>query len=331
MLKNVYLFIGEEKYLLDKEVSRRTGNFLQKFGTDSLFVYNNENRDEMSASQSIFGGGLFSSKKLTIIHGLPLDNLEWNKFRVVEIEWFIDNFIKREWKIPEDNLLVFISNKPDKRSKLFKFLKENANLKEFNPLKEFEVKWFIKNELWDIKIGEKALDLFVYKVWVSLYRVSLEIDKLKTFCAVKNITEIDELLVNEIVFWLVETEAFEFLKLLFKNKNQAVSYLQRMQDQWLNWNAFSGALYWGLKLYITLYHFAKKWIKDMKIIASQTWINPYSLKQNIWYIDIILKNWIKIENMYKKLIELEVDIKTGKKTEESFWLETKKLITKFEI
>jgi hypothetical protein len=121
------------------------------------------------------------------------------------------------------------------------------------------------------------------------------------------------------------------LKLMFKDKNQAVTYLQRMQDQWLNWNAFSGALYWGLKLYITLYYFVKQGIKDTKTIAVQTWINPYSLKQNMWNIDIISKNWIEIENMYKKLIEVEVDIKSGKKTEESFWLETKKMIVKFKI
>lgn len=331
MLKNVYLFIGEERYLLDREVWRRTDNFLQKFGEDSLFVYNNENWDEVGASQSIFGGWLFSAKKLTVIHGLPLDNAKWNTFKVSQIEWFMENFIKKEWKIPADNLLVFVSNKPDKRSRLFKFLKANANIKEFNQMKPFEVKWFIKNELWDIKIWEKALDLFVYKVWISLYRVSLEIDKLKIYCEVKNIREINEVMVKEIVFWLVETEAFEFLKLLFKNKNQAVSYLQRMQDQWLNWNAFSGALYWGLKLYITLYHFAKKWIKDTKIIAAQTWINPYSLKQNIGYIDIILRNWIEIENMYKYLIEIEADIKTGKKSEDSFRLATKKMITKFKI
>jgi hypothetical protein len=33
-----------------------TTNFVQKFGQDSLFVYNTENRDDVSANQSIFGG-----------------------------------------------------------------------------------------------------------------------------------------------------------------------------------------------------------------------------------------------------------------------------------
>jgi hypothetical protein len=35
--------------------------------------------------------------------------------------------------------------------------------------------------------------------------------------------------------------------------------------------------------------------------------------------------------MYKKLIEIEVDIKNGKKAEELFWLEIKKFIIKFDI
>ncbi len=331
MLKNVYLFTGEERYLLDQEVSRRTKNFLEKFGKDSLFVYNNENWDEVSAIQSIFGGGLFSAKKLTIIYGLPLDNAKWNAFKIAQIEEFVDNFIKKEWKIPEDNLLVFVSNKPDKRSRFFKFLKTNAKIKNFDMLKDFEVKWFIKKGLWEIKITDWALSLFIYKVGISLYRVKSELEKLKLYCKANNLSEITDELVTDIVFGLVETEAFEFLKLIFKDKNKAVTYLQRMQDQWLNWNAFSGALYWGLKLYITLYHFSKKWIKDPKTIAAQTWIHPFSLKQNMWYMDIISKNWIEIENMYKRLIEVEVDIKTGKKTEESFWLEAKKMITKFKI
>ena len=327
----MYLFMWEERYLLDQEVSRWTTNFVQKFGEDSLFVYNNENWDEMSASQSIFGGWLFSTKKLTIIQWIPLDNAKWNTFRVSDIEWFIENFIKKEWKIPEDNLLVFISNKPDKRSRFFKFLKSNAQIKEFNKLRDFEIKWFVRQQLWDIKITDWAYGLFVDKVWNNLYRLQSELEKLRLYCLSKSIDQIDENMVNDVVFWLVETEAFEFLKILFKDKWSALSYLQRMQDQWFNWNAFSGPLYWWLKLYIILYQFWKKWITDVKTIASQTGINPYSLKQNIWYMDVIMKNWIEIENMYKKLIKVDVDIKSWKKIEESFWLETKKTIVKFKI
>jgi len=48
---------------------------------------------------------------------------------------------------------------------------------------------------------------------------------------VKSIEEITDELITDVVFGLVETEAFEFLKLIFKSKTRAVTYLQRMQDQ----------------------------------------------------------------------------------------------------
>lgn len=331
MLKNVYLFMWEEKYLLEKELKRWTSNFLQKFGEDSLFIYNLENWDEVSANQSIFGWWLFSEKKLTIIKWIPLDNAKWNTFKIDQIDWFIENFIKKEWKIPQDNLLVFVSNKPDKRSRFFKFLRDKVNLKEFKPLKDNDLKSFILNDLWDIKIDEGALSFFVYRVWSDLYRIGTELDKLKVYCKENDIDKITVEMVDYMVFGLVETQAFDFLKLLFKDKQKSFQYLQRMQDQWLNWNAFSWALYWWLKLYITLYDFAKNGIKDIKTIAHETWINTYSLWQNIKNIDVILKNWIEIKNMYKGLLEVEFDIKSGKKSEESFRLETKKMIIKFKL
>jgi len=331
MLKNVYLFMWEEKYLLDKELKRWTSNFLQKFGEDSLFVYNTENWDEVSANQSIFWWWLFSQKKLTIIKWVPLDNSKWNTFKIDQIDWFIENFIKKEWKIPQDNLLVFVSNKPDKRSRFFKFLKDRVNVKEFKLLKDNDLKNFILNDLWDIKIEEKALSFFVYRVWSDLYRIENELDKLKTYCREKNIKNITLDMVDSIVFGMIETQAFDFLKLLFKDKQKSLEYLQKMQDQWLNWNAFSWALYWWLKLYITLYEFAKNGIKDTKTIAQRTWINTFVLWQNIKNIEVIQKNWIEIKDMYKSLIEVEFDIKSGKKSEESFWLETKKMIVKFNI
>jgi DNA polymerase III delta subunit len=250
---------------------------------------------------------------------------------VSQVEEFMESFMRRWWNILTENLLIFVSTKPDKRSRFYKFLKENANLKEFPVLKESELVHYIKNDLWDKKMSDKVIIKFIQKVGNELYRIRSELDKLKIYCDSQNLNDITTNMVDDIVFWLLETEVSDFLKLIFIDKVWAIDYLQKMQDQWLNWNAFSGLLYWWLKLYIVLYEFAKKGIKDTKTIASQTGINPYRLMQNIKNIDIILKNWIEIQNMYKRLIEIEVDIKNGKKLELSFRLETKKLINSFQI
>jgi len=331
MLKNVYLFTWEEKYLLDLELHRWTSNFSQKFGSDAVFFYHNENWDGWSVNQSIFWWWLFSEKKLTIVDWLPIGSDKFGSFRVSQVEEFMESFMRRWWNILTENLLIFVSTKPDKRSRFYKFLKENANLKEFPVLKESELVHYIKNDLWDKKMSDKVIIKFIQKVGNELYRIRSELDKLKIYCDSQNLNDITTNMVDDIVFWLLETEVSDFLKLIFIDKVWAIDYLQKMQDQWLNWNAFSGLLYWWLKLYIVLYEFAKKGIKDTKTIASQTGINPYRLMQNIKNIDIILKNWIEIQNMYKRLIEIEVDIKNGKKLELSFRLETKKLINSFQI
>lgn len=331
MLKNVYFFTGQEKYLLDMELKRWTSNFSQKFGEDSVFFYHNENWDEWWVKQSIFWWWLFSEKKLTIVDWLPVGTDKFGSFKISQVEEFMESFIRRKWEIPADNLLIFVSVKPDKRSRFYKFLKDNANLKTFDVLKDFELKSFIKNELWNIKISDIVVNKFIQKVGNELYRVKNELNKTKKYCEYQNLVEVTEKIIEDVVFWLLDAEVFEFLKLIFVDKKKAIDYLQKMQDQWLNRNAVSGMLFWWLKLYIVVYEFAKNGIKDTRTIANQTGINLFSLNQNINNIDVILKNWIEIQNMYKKLIELEVDIKNGKKLEESFRLETKKLINSFKI
>jgi DNA polymerase III delta subunit len=71
MLQNVYLFTGQETYLLDKELFRRKENFLQKFGPDSIFHFGLMNMDFPLIKQAIYSSGLFTTKKLIIINGLP--------------------------------------------------------------------------------------------------------------------------------------------------------------------------------------------------------------------------------------------------------------------
>lgn len=330
MIANLYLFTGDNLYWLDKETNRRVSNFVQKFGENSVSIFNCENWNEGEAKQSIFGGWLFSTKKLTIIKWLPIGT-SINDFKISQIENFMEELMQNAENISADNLLVFANGKPDKRSRFYKFLQKNANIKVFDLPKEAELKSQIKLDLWNIQITDDALDKLIEKVGMDLYRLYSELEKLILFCSVKNIKQITKDIVEEIVFGLLETEVFEFLSLIFVNKNKATKYLQNMQDQWVNWNALSGVLYWWLKIYITIYHFAKKWIKDAKTIANQTWINVYSLFQPIKSVEFILKNWKKIENMYKKLLDIDFDIKSGKTEERFFWLEIKKHINSFKF
>jgi DNA polymerase III delta subunit len=144
---------------------RRKENFAVKFGQESIFSFDTESRDLAMIKQSIYGGGLFVSKKLVILNGIPMDaTTKMGEERKKPIDIFIDDFLSREGKIPEETLILFISSKPDKRLKLYKFLERNAVVKEFNQYKDSQLKDFIISQLGGIFIPDDVVEYLLVKV-----------------------------------------------------------------------------------------------------------------------------------------------------------------------
>ena len=71
---------------------------------------------------------------------------------------------------------------------------------------------------------------FIDKVWEDPYRITSETDKLHEYCNIHNITNIDEKLIDEIVFGQAETVAFWFMDLLFKDTDKAIKYLDKIKQ-----------------------------------------------------------------------------------------------------
>lgn len=325
MASNVFLFTWENKYSLDKELKRRKYSFLEKYWNDSVFIFNSENRDNWNITQNIFWWGLFSNKKLIILRWVPVSAERQTGFDSDSLNDFIDKFTKSIDLIPTDNLIVFLSYNPDKRWRLYKFLEKSAQIKEFKKMWWIELKNLIRNELWEIKISENVMAYFIDKVWEDPYRITSEVDKLHEYCSIHNIVNIDEKLIDEIVFGQTETVAFWFMELLFKDKDKAIKYLDRIKEEWTNRNEFAWALYYQLKMDIILDDYYQKWIKDSKQIAAECKLNPRIVWNNMKNINQISRNWNELRNMYNWLIETDSGIKMWKIKEDEFRLNIKKL------
>ena len=163
MLKNLFLFTGENHYELRAELKRRKDNFVQKFGTDTVLMYNSENWDAATIRQSIFGGGLFVTKKLIIIQGIPQDNETSNKLKVEQYEKLTDQ-IMGNTSIPEDTILICVAYNPDKRGRFYKYLVKEAQIKEFNPLSGSALLGFVKQLAPELQLDEASLRALVQKV-----------------------------------------------------------------------------------------------------------------------------------------------------------------------
>lgn len=329
MLKNVYLFIGEESYLLNKELKRWEENFLSKFGADSFFAIDIETIEAQQLKEIVFSWGLFVSQKLIVIRELPLSSARIAKGLSAKIDSFSDTFIQSDAIIPPTHIVVFVSGKPDKRTRFFKFLKDKATVKEFNPLRESELKLFISKELEWFIYNNDFVDAFLLKVGGKLMRVSSELNKLKLYAESQNIKNLNLDLLEKVVFWDVQADSFQFYDLLFSNKNKTFEFVDKMQHQWNDWNAFLGLLWWGSKLYLILQNYLERWISDSKKIAEETKYHPFVLKNAMKYSNLLKQKWQKIWDFYSSLVELEYGLKNGFIYDKSFWLEIKKIVDKF--
>ncbi|EKD25177.1 MAG: hypothetical protein ACD_80C00111G0014 [uncultured bacterium (gcode 4)] len=327
MLNNIYLFTGQETYLLDKELLRRKENFLQKYWSESIFSFSLDNLDIGQIKQAIYSSGLFTTKKLILVNGLPLDaSTKLGEERTEQLQVFVDALIKAEGKIPEDSLLVFISSTPDKRLKLYKFLEKNATVKTFEQLKNNSLEEFVKKELSDCIIDHATIQYFLTKVGSDLYRIWFECDKLKIRTQVKQQKKIDEAMIDLIVFGQVEIDSFALLKTLFTDKIKAIQILEKIQSGGADRNQFAGMLYRAIKFYLFMIDLDEYWITDSKEIASFLKMNPRQVKNEyakIWVLKTHKKN---IEKFYSGLIELDTGIKSWKFPDTYFWLGVKKMI-----
>ncbi|MCX6823781.1 MAG: DNA polymerase III subunit delta [candidate division SR1 bacterium] len=327
MVQNIFLFTGQETYLLDKELFRRKKGFLQKFGPDSIFSFSLDNLDIAQIKQAIYSSGLFTTKKLILVNGLPLDaTTKLGEDTSEQLQTFVDALIKAEGKIPDDSLLVFISTTPDKRLKLYKFLEKNTAVKEFTQLKNNDLEQFVKNELSDCSIDHATIQYFLTKVGSDLYRIWFECDKLKTWTKIKNQKRIDDTMIDLIVFGQVETDSFALLKALFTNHTQAIKILEKIQEGGADRNQFAGMLYRALKFYIFMIDLDEIGLKDSKDIASFLKMNPWQVKNEYAKIALFKANKTNIEKFYTGLIELDSNIKSGKLPDTYFRLGIKKMI-----
>lgn len=330
MIQNIYFFTGEEKYLLNKEIKRWKDTFVSKFSADSVFSFWPGNFDMAAFRQTASESGLFFSKKLVFVYGLPLDTDQTNKVNADTNESFIDYFLKNP-NISQDVLLIFVSYAPDKRTKLFKYLSENVNMKKFDKLNPAQLRWFVSELLPGVKFADEALDYFTFKVWSDLYRVSFEAEKLQLYIKANNLNIIDKKIINDVVFGMVETNAFLFMDYVLQSPQKAIEIIDKLHNDWQDSNQTLWMIYRCMKLYVFMIDLYEQWIRDSKQIASMTAYHPFAVSKQMKIIDKVIEKKVNIKSFYESLIDLDVGIKTWRYPESYFWLAIKKMVDKMSV
>jgi DNA polymerase III delta subunit len=205
---------------------------------------------------------------------------------------------------------VFVSAKPDKRTKFYKFLERNAVVKEFKQYKDNELKDFVISQLPGIFIPSDVIEYFLIKVGTDLYRIWFECEKLKIRCEEKKVTKIDQALIDKIVFGQVETNAFTLLDNLLSHKKKSIQIIEKIQENGDDRNLFAGMLYRSLKLSLFLVDLYQGGVKDSKEMASIMSANPWQISKSLKNIAYLQSVNEEMKTLYRGVMDLDWGIKS---------------------
>lgn len=309
-LNSIYLFYGEELYLLENAIKK-----IKKLFGDLILGINYIQINETNINNLIsdietpaFG----YDRKLIIIKnaGILKKTTKSNSKSSGEQQKKIASYIKDNIDIiNETTILIFIEEDISK-CELQKVIEENGIVCNFEKLKPTEIKKRIKNicNMYQVNIDEKTLQIFIETCGTDMQNLINEIRKLIEYAGKDGtITEesINKLATKEfdsVIFDLTDNlgkrnikEALEILKGLIYNKEPVQKILITL------YNHFK-------KIYLTklALEYGKDIVETLRLKPNQTFLVSKYKKQSEYF------KLNELRNILFELIELDNKYKAGK-------------------
>lgn len=206
------------------------------------------------------GVTLFSSKRLVIIKNASENKSLWG----VLVDWLEKGV---------DNDIVFVEERPDKRTKTYKWLEKNSEVVVAKELQPFEaVRWVTREtERRGVTMSKEDCEFFVDYVGTDQWRLDSELDKLAL-----SGSEISEDMIRDLVEPTPQATSFELLDAAFRGQVAEVERLfqivSREDDPYMFFGLLSGQIY-ALALVAT----GKGMRPDD--IAKATGVHPFVLRK----------------------------------------------------
>lgn len=170
-MKNFYLFYGEDKELINKEID----SLIKKLSisSDSVIKYDiTDINNIVNEAETI---GMFSLVKLIIIDSTNYFTKEKSNFDIKVLEDYFDNYNK-------DSYLVFTFNNSsvDTRKRLYKLISSKGIVKKVD-INDNELSNYVKNYVKDYKIDNSTISYFLSKSGTNISNIDSELDKLTLY------------------------------------------------------------------------------------------------------------------------------------------------------
>ncbi len=242
---------------------------------------------------------IFKGKKLAVIVN-PFKN---NQFK--------ESFLEKSKIVLnlKDAILCYQEGEVKKIDSLFKFLNKNAKCQEFELLDGQKLKIWVEKEFdkYGGKIEPDALRSLVGRVSNDLWQMSNEIKKLVNFKknGIVNIKDVALLVKPKI-----ETDIFKTIDAIAqKNKKQALALLRGHLEKGDPPLYLLSMINFQFRNLLMVKDLMEK-NKTYNTILEKTKLHPFVIKKS--YLQAQKFDFEELKKIYRKISEVDLDIKTGK-------------------
>jgi DNA polymerase III delta subunit len=224
----IYFFYGENDFAKKRAAAELSAEFLSAHGDESVAKIDAAEADAPTIFREIFNVSLFAPQRFITVLRADENRDFWTK---------LDDNLPRMLAASNDVLLL--AGRPDKRTKTFKNLLKTATVREFPPLKSFEIAKAVQDEAQrlNLKIAPDAAAELAAACSDDQWRIHQELLKLANLHRA-----IDTQIIREFVQPDLATNAFTVLEnaLLgrFANAAREIDKLRLVEDA----NKFLGLL-----------------------------------------------------------------------------------------
>ncbi len=288
----IYIFFGEN-FLIKKEIETN----LEK---KKLIIFDFEEKGFKDLEREAFCDELFDKKDKVFV----FKNFEKN-------EEFKKNFLEKKEKFQKSktHFIFWFKEKPNKKDKFFQELKNISKIKEFHPLKFWQLENWIEKEIskFSLKIENLAKKELIERVGNDLWQIDQEIKKLVAFKK-KGVIQKED--VENLVGLNLNENVFQILNLFLENKKKkAFLLLEDISKKGENQIKIFSLFRKQLKNLILLKELLEKKL-SINEISQKTGFHPYFIQKN-W---TLLHKWKKEDllKLYSQIFKYTILAKSGK-------------------
>ncbi|MBQ7447841.1 MAG: DNA polymerase III subunit delta [Eubacterium sp.] len=295
--KRVYLFYGEEKYLIRQYQNRLVEAVLGENAGMNLSVFEGKNADPkeiMSQAQTM---PFFADYRVILVQ----ESGFYKKTPEGLAEYLSE--------IPDTAILLFVESEVDKRSKMYKQTEKNGRAVQFTRQKDAVLKKWILSQLKKEgkKITEPVMNAFLECTGDDMELISQELEKLLCYTMEKDVISAED--VKAVCVPSVGNHIFDMIDALAaKNRQRAMDLyldLLRLREPPMRILYLIGRQFYILN---RLKSMRKTGIGDREM-ASAVKIPPFAVKKNLAQAAKFTDE--QIQETIETCVQADADVKSG--------------------